>query len=90
MRRESELSEPGFIILNIPGDWVIIIKHCTPPWRILFSRVISMMFACKEVKMFFCLFVPSSKIPWATMPLYVTVFGHGRSGLVAFFFAWML
>lgn len=90
MRRESKLSEPGFRILNIPGDWVIIITCCTPPWRILFSCVISMTFACKEVKMLFCLFVPSSKIPRATMSVYVTVFGHGLSGLVAFFFAWML
>lgn len=87
MRRESKLREPGFSILNIPGDWIIIIKHCTPPWRILFSCVISTTFACKEVKMLCCLFVPSSKIPWAPVSVYVTIFGHGQSGLVAFFFA---
>lgn len=88
MRRESELRESEFRILNSPGDWAIIIKHYTPPRRILFSCVTPLRFACEEeVKILSCLFVSSSKIPWAMMSICVTVFSHRQSGLVTFFFA---
>lgn len=85
MRRESELREPAFRILNSLGDWVIIIKYHIPPRRILFSYVSPMRVECEEVKILSCLFVSSSRIPWAMMSIYVTVFSHRQSGLVAFF-----
>lgn len=90
MRRESELREPEFRILNSLGDWVIIIKHYIPPRRILFSYVPPVRFACEEDKVLLCIFVLIGRIPWVMMSIYVTVFSHRQSDLVAFIFVWML
>ena len=90
MRRESEFRELEFRILKSPGDWVIVIKHYTSARRISFSWVTPMRFACEEVAILSCLFVSSSRIPWAIMSIYVIVFSQRQSGPVAFFFPWML
>ena len=86
MRRESEFRELEFRILKSPGDWVIVIKHYTSARRISFSWVTPMRFACEEVAILSCLFVSSSRIPWAIMSIYVIVFSQRQSGPVAFFF----
>lgn len=84
MRREAEVRELEFRILSSPGDWVIIIKHYTPPRRISFFWVTLMRFACEEVIVPSCLFVSSGRIPWAMMSICVTDFSHRQSDLVAF------